>query len=179
MGVGRHISSPFCANIAEMNLARSVTVFNHAYSDVGIFGVQLVQDEHQCEDTTTLHFFTTQSMTRLCYRVNKYELERAKNIFKNQILSQYEGRLDQVLEEVGKQMLFYGRRPSAAEMFARIDAITEKDINRVATKYIYDQDPVIVNIGEFSFVKLSNISKGKTDNCPDWNFIKVFTYTWK
>lgn len=166
MGVGKHIASPFCASIAEMQLARSVSVFNHAYSDTGLFGVQLLSEGEQLQDIDTLHCLTANSMTRLCYKVREDDLERAKNIFKNQILSQYEGRLDSVLEEIGKQMLFYGRRPTAAEMFARIEKVTPDDVMRVANKYIYDKDPVVVNIGD-------------TDNAIDWTWIRMFTYWWR
>ena len=39
-------------------------------------------------------------------------------------------------EEIGRQMLAFGRRMSLAETFARIDAIESDDVTRVAEKVI-------------------------------------------
>ena len=38
------------------------------------------------------------------------------------------------LEDIGRQMLTYGRRMSAAETFARIDALTVNDIRITANR---------------------------------------------
>jgi processing peptidase subunit beta len=164
MGIGKHVSTSFCSKIAEKDLARSVVPFNHAYSDTGLFGVHIVSDGGK--DTDTLMVSAVSEMTRLCYKVNDIELERAKNLLKSQMLASYEGGLSGVLEEVGRQMLFYGRRPSVAEMFARIDAITSNDVRRVATKYIYDKDPVIASIG-------------KTEESLEYSWLRIHTYQWR
>lgn len=164
MGAGRYVTTPYCQQIVDQDLARSVVPFNHAYSDRGLFGVQIVADGG--ETTDTLMVETVKAMTRLCYKVDDFELERAKNLLKNQMLSSYEGNLDGVLEEVGRQVLFYGRRPSVAEMYARIDSITVNDVKRVATKYIYDKDPVVASIG-------------KVEECVEWSWLRIWTYTWK
>jgi processing peptidase subunit beta len=164
MGAGKYVSPNLANLLADNNLARLLVPFNHAYSDTGLFGVQIISDGG--EDTDTLMCETVHHMTKLCYRVIPEDLERAKNVFKSQILSQYEGGLKGVLEEVGRQILFYGRRPSAAEMFARIDAITTEDIKRVATKYIYDQDPVMSAIGN-------------TQNMVDYTWLRMFTTAWR
>ena len=39
-----------------------------------------------------------------------------------------------VAEDIGRQMLTYGRRMTAAETFARIDAITTEDVKITANK---------------------------------------------
>jgi processing peptidase subunit beta len=164
MGAGKYVSPNLANLLADNELARLLVPFNHAYSDTGLFGVQVISDGG--DDTDTLMCEIVHHMTKLCYRVSPEDLERAKNVFKSQILSQYEGGLKGVLEEVGRQVLFYGRRPSAAEMFARIDAITPDDIKRVATKYIYDQDPVMTAIGN-------------TQNMVDYTWLRNFTTAWR
>jgi processing peptidase subunit beta len=165
MGAGKHIGSPLCQFVAEHGLARSVSSFNHAYSDTGLFGVQTVSVGSE-EGTESLNVEVMSHLTRLCYKVKEEDLIRAKNILKNQILSQYEGRLDNICEEMGKQMLFYGRRPSLGEMFARIDLITTEQVQAVAQKYIYDQDPVSACVGD-SFWAV------------DYNWLRIFTYYWR
>jgi len=165
MGCGKSSSSQFCHLVAHQGLARNVQAFNHAYSDTSLFGIQTIStgDDEQTED---LNSETVYAMTKFCYKVRNEDVERAKNILKNQILSQYEGRLDSVCEEVGKQIIFYGRRPSPAEMFARIDSISKEDVLRVAQKYIYDQDPVVTAIG-------------KCGSILDYGVIRQYTYYWR
>jgi processing peptidase subunit beta len=165
MGAGRYIPQNLANTIAENNLARLCLPFNHAYSDTGLFGVQTISTGEE-EGTDALMCEIVHQMTKLCFRVFPEEVERAKNIFKTQILAQYEGNLRGVLEEAGRQILFYGRRPSAAEMFARIDAITVDDVKRVATKYIHDQDPVLAAIGQ-------------TEEMIDYNWLRSFTVAWR
>lgn len=38
-----------------------------------------------------------------------------------------------IAEDIGRQLVSYGRRLTPAEIFLRIDAITSKDVMRVAT----------------------------------------------
>ena len=49
-------------------------------------------------------------------------------------------------EDIGRQMLAYGRRIPKAEMFARIDAVDADTVRAVADRFIYDQ----VRIPRFS-----------------------------
>lgn len=42
-------------------------------------------------------------------------------------------------EDIGRQILAYGRRIPKAEMFARIDAVDAETIRAVADRFIYDQ----------------------------------------
>ena len=53
-----------------------------------------------------------------------------------------------VAEDIGRQMLTYGRRMTAAETFARIDAITTQDVKITANKgsccSMYNMDYVCI-----------------------------------
>lgn len=46
------------------------------------------------------------------------------------------------IEEIGRHMLTYGRRMTAAEVFARIDAIEAEDVRICANRYFLSRVPV-------------------------------------
>lgn len=50
-------------------------------------------------------------------------------------------------EDIGRQMLAYGRRISLPELNRRIDMVDVKTVKEVCTKYIYDQCPVVAGVG--------------------------------
>lgn len=164
MGAAKYVAPNLANTIADGDLARMVVPFNHAYSDVSLFGVQTISDGG--ENTDTLMCEVVHHITKLCYRISPEDLERAKNVLKTQVLGRYEGGLRTVLEEAARQVLFLGRRPSAAEMFARIDAITADDVKRVATQYVHDQDPVMAAIGPI-------------ENMVDYTWLRSFTTAWR
>ena len=72
--------------------------------------------------------------------------ERAKAQLKYNMLQQIDGT-SQNAEEIGRQMLTFGRRMSMAETFARIDGIEAADAQRVAEKVIWDQEIAMAAIG--------------------------------
>ena len=57
---------------------------------------------------------------RLCNNVTELEVERAKNALKTNMLLQLDGTTA-VCEDIGRQMLCYGRRITQHELEARID----------------------------------------------------------
>lgn len=164
MGAGRFIASPLCRRIAESGLARSVTPFNHAYTDRSLFGLHLVGDGG--EDTQWLLLEAVGGLVRLGYGLTQPMLSRAKNALKTQILLQAERDLESVVEELGRQILFYNRRISTAELIRRIDQISIEDVQRVIDQYVYDKDPVVAVVGN-------------TFNYPDYQWVRSYTSTWK
>lgn len=164
MGAGRYVASPLCRRIAEGGLARSVSTFNHAYSDKGLFGLHLVGDGG--EDTQWLLWEAIGGLVRLGYQLTQPQLARAKNLLKTQILTQSEGNLESMVEDIGRQMLFYNRRVSPAEMVNRVDQITVEDVQRVIDRYVYDKEPVVAAIGN-------------TFSYPDYQWVRSYTSTWK
>jgi processing peptidase subunit beta len=56
-------------------------------------------------------------------------------------------------------MLTYNRRMSAAEVFARIDALTTDDIRKTANKFFNDEDHAMAAIGPI-------------DSLPDYDTIR-------
>ncbi|TXG57917.1 hypothetical protein EZV62_015746 [Acer yangbiense] len=68
-----------------------------------------------------------------------------------------------VAEDIGRQLLTYGRRIPFAELFARIDAVDASTIKRVANRFIYDRDIVIAAMGPIQ-------------GLPDYNWFRRRTY---
>ena len=69
-------------------------------------------------------------------------------MLKTMMLSQCDGTTA-VCEDIGRQMLTYGRRIPLAEIDARIEAVTPSVLKRVMGEYVYDRDPVVVGLGKF------------------------------
>eukprot|EP00897_Mesotaenium_endlicherianum_P003888 jgi/Mesen1/3527/ME000197S02544 len=68
-----------------------------------------------------------------------------------------------VAEDIGRQLLIYGRRVPLVELFARIDAVDVATVKRVAERFIFDKDVVLASIGP-------------TQNLPDYNWFRRRTY---
>lgn len=156
---GRNVSSRFAANFADHELGHSFTTFNTSYKDTGLFGVYLVAPDNKLDDAM---WYTLDNMVRLCHNVTDQEVERAKTQLKASMLMQLDS-FSNVAEDIGRQVLTYGRRMSSAETFARIDAITTDDIKRTANKVINDEDHALAAIGPIF-------------ELPDYNWIRRRSY---
>ncbi|KAH6786484.1 Insulinase family protein [Perilla frutescens var. hirtella] len=79
----------------------------------------------------------------ICYRVSEADVIRARNQLKSSPLLHIDGT-SPVVEDIGRQLLTYGRRIPYAELFARIDSVDSSTIKRVANKFIFDR-LIVVN----------------------------------
>ena len=75
-------------------------------------------------------------------------MQRAKNLLKTLMLAQCDGTTA-VCEDIGRQMLTYGRRIPLAEIDARIEAVTPEIMKKVMWEYVYDTDPVLIGLGQY------------------------------
>ena len=71
---------------------------------------------------------------RMCTGITDFEVDRAKNLLKTNMLLQLDGTTP-VCEDIGRQMLCYGRRIPQHELEARID-VSIKLIIEVLNNYI-------------------------------------------
>ncbi|CAN1248304.1 Probable mitochondrial-processing peptidase subunit beta, mitochondrial [Linum perenne] len=67
-----------------------------------------------------------------------------------------------VAEDIGRQLLTYGRRIPSAELFARIDAVDASTVKRVANRFIYDKDVAIAAMGPIQGLRDYNWFRRRT-----------------
>jgi processing peptidase subunit beta len=124
-------------------LAESVMAFNTNYSDAGLFGVYAVAKPEALDD---LCYVIMKEFGRLIYRVDQDDVARARNQLKSCLLLHLDGT-SPVAEDIGRQILTYGRRVPLAELFARIDAVDADTVKRVASRFIFDKEVAIAAMG--------------------------------
>lgn len=137
------LASKLAQNVAQGNLAHSFMSFNTCYTDTGLWGIYLVTEAMNIDD---LIFNVQNEWMRMCTSVTDSEVERAKNVFKSALLMQLDGSTP-VCEDIGRQMVTYGRRIPLPEVDYRIEQIDASTIREVATRYLYDKCPAVVGIG--------------------------------
>ena len=91
---------------SELGIAHSFQSFNTCYKDTGLWGIYFVTDAMHQEDVV---FNIQNEWMRLATSVTDFEVNRAKNLLKTNMLLQLDGTTP-VCEDIGRQMLCYGRR---------------------------------------------------------------------
>jgi processing peptidase subunit beta len=160
VGGGKNLSSRLCEKVATENLVHSLTTFNTSYSQTGLFGSYLVAPGGERLEDAVYEVFN--EYNRIGKNVSKDEVERAKNKLKASILMNLDGTTA-VAEDIGRQILTYGRRLTPAEIFTRIDAVSQDDIRRIVKDHCEDVCPAVAGIGA-------------TEELPDYNQIRGWTY---
>ncbi|XP_032825634.1 mitochondrial-processing peptidase subunit beta-like [Petromyzon marinus] len=158
-GGGANLSSKLAQTLAQKSVCHSYQSFNTCYSDTGLWGTYMVCDSMGIEET--IHWVQAEWM-RLCTSVTDSEVTRAKNLLKTNMLLQLDGSTP-ICEDIGRQMLCYGRRIPLTELEARIDAVDSKVLRRVCSHYIYDKCPAIAAVGPI-------------EQLPDYNRIRSAMY---
>jgi processing peptidase subunit beta len=158
-GLGRNVASKMCQEIGEAELAHNVSTFNTCYKDTGLFGVYMVAPDNKLDD---LMWTVCNNLVRLVHNVSDEEMERAKTNLKATMLMGLDGNSN-IAEDIGRQILTYGRRMTPAEIFSRIDSITAADIKATAAKFINDQDHALAAVGGIH-------------ELPDYNWIRRHSY---
>merc|ERR1711939_810080 len=167
-GAGKNISSSLCKELAREEVAHSVMAFNTTYSNSGLFGVYGVAAHTDVEDFL---YITLNEMVRMVHKVSDWEVDRAKNQLKTTLAMQLDGT-SAVCEDIGRQVLTYGRRLPTAELFARIDSVDAAAVNRCASTYINDHDLAFVNMGPKDDPKAY-----PRKVVPDYNWLRRRTYS--
>nr|KAG5694257.1 hypothetical protein BaRGS_021572 [Batillaria attramentaria] len=97
-GGGANHASPLAAAAAEAGLCHSFQSFNTCYTDTGLWGLYFVSDKMSIEDM--LHNVQGEWM-RLCSSVTEFEVRRAKNLLKTNMLLQLDGSTP-IAEDIGR-----------------------------------------------------------------------------
>lgn len=146
LGGGPHNSSNLAMYCSKSNLCSSFQAFNTCYKvtmvqfyfrfdqqvygatiskisqDTGLWGVYFVTDRMKQDD---MIFNIQNEWMRLCTSITDFEVERAKNLLRTNMMLQLDGTTP-ICEDIGRQMLCYGRRIPQDELEARIKVGTLK-----------------------------------------------------
>ncbi|KAK2148358.1 hypothetical protein LSH36_501g05002 [Paralvinella palmiformis] len=158
-GGGSNLASALAAKCAKGNLCHSFQSFNTCYTDTGLWGMYFVTDKMNIEDMV---FHIQNEWMKLCTNITEFEVQRAKNLLRTNMLLMLDGSTP-VCEDIGRQMLCYGRRVPLPELDARINAITAKTVRDVCMNYIYDKCPAVAGVGP-------------VEQLPDYNRIRSGMY---
>lgn len=145
-GGGTNVSSRLAAECASDpdNPCHSFQSFNTCYKDTGLWGIYFVSEGREEMD-----FFVQaiqREWMRICMSATEGEVTRAKNLLKTNMLLQLDGSTP-ICEDIGRQMLCYGRRIPLPELEARIDAVSAQTVRDACTKYLYDRCPAVAGVG--------------------------------
>lgn len=144
----------------EVANAKTATTFNTTYTDTGLFGIYMTAEPPELDDVVVP---VMEELVRNCFKVDDVQLENAKTALKTSMLAQLDGPTG-MAEEIGRQLLVYGRRIPISEWFARIDAVDVDAIRRISNKYIYDREIAVT-------------ATGPIHSLPDYNFIRRCSFT--
>jgi len=125
-----------------METAEAFTTFA---DEGGLFGVSAsTPASNRVKDLVTV---LAEQLARLAFqKVDDIELSRARNMLKCNVLTQLESRLI-LFEDMGRQVLTYGKREDAATTCKKIDAVTAEDIQSLALNMLKGNSPTIAATG--------------------------------
>ncbi|MCJ1281459.1 Mitochondrial-processing peptidase subunit alpha [Xylographa opegraphella] len=136
--------------------------FNHSYTDSGVFGIAASCSPSRitnmldvmCRELHNLTLDTGFSA------LQEGEVQRAKNQLKSSLLMNLESRMVE-LEDLGRQVQVQGRKVGVKEMCAKIDALTVKDLRRVAKEVVSGG---VRNVGGGSGAPTVVLQEGEDDS---------------
>lgn len=141
---GTYHPSPLCAELARDNLVEKVQAFNTPYSDTGLFGVYTVG--YPVGQERMFHR-VTEELVRFSYEVDEQLMDMAKkNILMSILTSQMDGSTP-IAEDIGRELLVYGRRVHPLEKYKRLEAVDSNAIKAVARRVLYDRDHAMAAMG--------------------------------
>ncbi|KAF5282859.1 hypothetical protein FQA39_LY17480 [Lamprigera yunnana] len=144
---------------AEHDLCHSYQSFNTCYKDTGLWGLYFVSDPLKIDD---MMYNVQSEFMRLCTSITEAEVVRARSLLAANTLLQLDTSTA-VCEDIGRQLLCYGRRISPSEINHRINTITAKNVREVCYKYIFDRCPAVAGVGP-------------VEQLPDYNRIRSSMY---
>ena len=141
--LGGGMSSRLFQEVREKRgLAYSVYSFNSSFADGGIFGIYAGTGAVQV--TELIHVLCGEMMG-LGEAIPEDELQRAKTQLKASYLMSRESSSSRC-EQLGQQLLTYGRAIPLEEILVRIEAVNDADINRLLG-HLLAGAPTLASIG--------------------------------
>ncbi|KHN97612.1 Peptidase M16, core [Metarhizium album ARSEF 1941] len=137
-GPGKGMYSRLYTNVLNQHgWVESCVSFNHAYTDSGLFGISAsclpghtsaILDV-MCQELRALTLDTGFS------RLQEGEVSRAKNQLRSSLLMNLESRMVE-LEDLGRSVQVHGHKVPVRDMCARIEALSVRDLRRVASMVV-------------------------------------------
>lgn len=131
------------ANNLEATMPESFSAFNTCYKDTGLFGFYAQCEEAAVEGCMEELLF---GISGLANTVTEEDVERGKRQLKTTLF----GSLDSttaLAEDIGRQLLVYGRRIPISELLLRMDAIDAAEVRRVARERLTNADIALTALG--------------------------------
>ena len=180
-GPGKGMYSRLYTNVLnQYGWVESCIAFNNSYTDSGLFGISASCSpqrawqmlEAMCRELQNLTLESGFSSLQVA------EVNRAKNQLRSSLLMNLESRMVE-LEDLGRQVQVHGRKVGVKEMCAKIDALTVKDLRRVAQQVFGGH---VMNAGQGSGAPTVVLQEGSTaDGKVDfgWERIQEKISKWK
>lgn len=180
-GPGKGMYSRLYTNVLNQHgWVESCVAFNNSYTDSGLFGISASCSpqrawqmlEVMCRELQNLTLESGFSSLQVA------EVNRAKNQLRSSLLMNLESRMVE-LEDLGRQVQVHGRKVGVKEMCAKIDALTVKDLRRVAQQVFGGH---VINAGQGSGAPTVVLQEGSTaDGKVDfgWERIQEKIAKWK
>jgi processing peptidase subunit alpha len=125
-----------------METAEAFTTFS---DEGGLFGVSA--STPKADKVSELVTVLADQLARVAMQpVGDVELSRARNMLKCNVLTQLESRLI-LFEDMGRQVLTYGKREDAATTCRKIDSVTAEDIQKLVQDMLQDYPPTLAAAG--------------------------------
>lgn len=180
-GPGKGMYSRLYTNVLNQHgWVESCVAFNNSYTDSGLFGISASCSpqrawqmlEVMCRELQNLTLESGFSSLQVA------EVNRAKNQLRSSLLMNLESRMVE-LEDLGRQVQVHGRKVGVKEMCAKIDALTVKDLRRVAQQVFGGH---VMNLGQGNGAPTVVLQEGSTANGKvdfGWERIQEKISKWK
>jgi len=125
--------------------AESCEAFTSFHNESGLLGISGSSIGTKAGDVTKV---LAENMMRLALdEVSDEELDRARNMLKCNVLTQLESRLV-LFEDIGRQLLTYGKREDTESMCKKIDDVDKKMIKELVRRSVIGMKPTLCTVGD-------------------------------
>merc|ERR1712088_875346 len=154
----------FAECVARENMVSSYQSFNLSYKNTGLWGIYFISNGTPGQiGISEFQWQFHKKWMHMCTILTEFEVERAKNALITKMLLHLDGTAGSC-EDIGLQMLCYGKRYSPAEMVTKVDNVDASLVRDVCVNYLYNQDPVIAAIGPIEALQDYRQIKGVMSN---------------
>ena len=131
--LGGGMSSRLFQEIREnRGLAYNVYSFSSSHADSGLFGIYAATNPNMVQDAASV---IAEELYRLMDNCEQRELDRARTQLKAGLLMSLESTSSR-MEQLGRQMLLFGRPLSAQELIERVDQVDLEAMQRIGKRLL-------------------------------------------